>query len=114
MPGLAPRENNSAKPTCASAGPRGALYYRPNLAQCPPNDLDVQLKAGNLLLAARKLRQPAAELTLRRKFSRRLDALVVRGNALAGLRSFDDALGVEQAIKLDPDWSVSYTNSGVA
>ena len=40
--------------------------------------------------------------------------MVLRGNALAGLRSFDDALeSIEQAIKLDPDRGATYTNLGL-
>ena len=53
-----------------------------------PNDLDVQLKAGNLLLAARKPEDAVARADAALKVQPgNIDALVLRGNALAGLRS---------------------------
>ena len=87
------------------SGPRTSL----------PNDVDVQLKAGNLLLAARKPEDAVARADAALKVQPgNIDALVLRGNALAGLRSFDDALeSIEQAIKLDPDRGATYTNLGL-
>jgi len=94
---------------------RGALDQFVRASDLLPNDLDVQLKAGNLLLAARKPEDAVARADAALKVQPgNIDALVLRGNALAGLRSFDDALkSIEQAIKLDPDRGATYTNLGL-
>ena len=94
---------------------RGALDQFVRASDLLPNDVDVQLKAGNLLLAARKPEDAVARADAALKVQPgNIDALVLRGNALAGLRSFDDALeSIEQAIKLDPDRGATYTNLGL-
>jgi len=79
-----------------------------------PSDVDVQLNAGNLLLAARKPEEAAARADAALKIQpQNIDALILRGNALAGLNSYEKALeAVEQAIRLDPNRGATYTALG--
>jgi tetratricopeptide (TPR) repeat protein len=80
-----------------------------------PDDLDVQLTAGSYLLAAKqfddaKLR---AEAVLARDDDN-LQAHVLLGNALAGLRNLDQAIQeIEQAIELDPTRGATFANLGL-
>lgn len=86
----------------------GALGETVRAADLMPNDVDAQLKAGALLLAARhwgdaKDRADKA-LTINPKS---VDALVLKANALAGLTDLDGALKeMQQALTLDPRSSV--------
>jgi tetratricopeptide (TPR) repeat protein len=94
---------------------QGALEEMVRAADLLPDDFEVQVEAGNLLLAARRpedaLARAQAALKLRPES---VDALVLRGNALAGLSSFDDALrAIEQAIRIAPERGATYTNLGL-
>jgi FimV-like protein len=79
-----------------------------------PSDVDVQLNAGKLLLADRRPAEALARADSALKTEpENVDALVLRGNALSGLNSFEDALdSIEQAIKLDPGRGTTYTDLG--
>jgi len=94
---------------------RAALEEYVRAADLLPDDAVVQLKAGNLLLAARKPEDAMARAdAVLRAHPDNVDALVLRGSALAGLSSYDDALtAIEQAIKIDPDRGATYTNLGL-
>jgi tetratricopeptide (TPR) repeat protein len=80
-----------------------------------PTDAGVQLSAGAYLLLARKwedsLARADAALKLRPDS---VPAHVLRGNALAGLTSFDEALkAIEEAIRLNPSQGDTFTNLGL-
>jgi tetratricopeptide (TPR) repeat protein len=91
---------------------RGSFDEFVRAADLLPNDVDVQLTAGNLLLMARQPQEAVARADGALKVQpENIDALVLRGNALAGLTSFDEALkSIEQAIKLDTDRGTTYTS----
>ena len=79
-----------------------------------PNDTDVQLTVGGLRLVGRQFddARAIAEKILARDPSNVL-ALVLRANAIAGLKNPNDAVkDLEEAIKLDPAGSELYTNLG--
>ena len=92
---------------------RGAFDEYVRAADLLPADVNVQLNAGNLLLATKHPQEALARADAALKVEpQNIDALVLRGNALAGLRSFDEALkAIEEAIRLDPDRGVTYTGS---
>ena len=94
---------------------RGAFDEFVRAADLLPEDVDVQVKAGNLLLAARKPEEAMARAdTALKRQPENVEALVLRGSALAGLSSYDEALGaIEQAIKIDPERGATYTNLGL-
>jgi len=81
-----------------------ALHHRVRAADLLPNDVDAQLKAGSLLLAADKFQDAQARADKALAIDlRSADALVLRANALALLNNVDDAIKqVQQAIALDP------------
>ena len=69
-----------------------------------PDNLDLQVAAGNYLLAARRFdeAQNRAETVLKRD-AKNVRAQVLLGNALGGLRQFDEAIAeIEQAIDSSP------------
>jgi tetratricopeptide (TPR) repeat protein len=79
-----------------------------------PDDIDVQITAGGLRLLANQFddAKAIAEKILARDASN-VRALVLRGNALAGLKNVPDAVAdIEEAIKLDPKGAALYTNLG--
>ena len=94
---------------------RGALEESVRAADLLPADVEVQLRAGNLLLAARKSAEAMDRADAVLKIQpENVDALVIRGTALAGLSSFDEALkAIEQAIELAPDRGATYANLGL-
>lgn len=92
----------------------GALREFVRAADLLPSDLSVQLNAGRLLLAGRKpgdaLGRADAALEIEPD---NIDALVLRGNALSGLNSFEEALdAIDEAIKLDPGRGTTYIDLG--
>jgi putative PEP-CTERM system TPR-repeat lipoprotein len=90
----------------------GALREIVRAADLLPDDLDVQLKAGNLLLAAGRFEdaRSRAEHVLARDRSN-ASGHVLRGNALAGLKDLDGALNeLEEAIATDPTLAATYTS----
>ena len=91
----------------------GALGESVRAADLLPNDADAQLKAGSLLLLARRAEDAKARADKAlAKAPKNVDALVLRANAMAGLRDLDGALKeMEQALSLDPRSSFQ-TNLG--
>ena len=90
----------------------GAFREFVTAAELMPDRRDVQLKAGRLLILARQF-DDAVKCAdrLLAKDSRDVDALLIRGNAMAGLRDLDGALAeVENAIGLNPQNSAAFTN----
>lgn len=94
---------------------RRALGEYVRAADILPENLDVQIKAGNLLLLARRFEDAKARArTVLKKDPQSIPGLILLGNALAGLRNLDDAVLVtEKAIQLQPTRSGSYSNLGV-
>jgi tetratricopeptide (TPR) repeat protein len=93
---------------------RGALDQYVRAADLLPEDVDVQIAAATLLLAARKPEDAVARADAALKVQPdNVTALVLRGNALAGLSSFDEALkSIDEAIRLDPNRGATYTSLG--
>lgn len=92
---------------------RGALAEMVRASDLLP-DTDVQLQAGNFLLLAR--RYDEAKARAEGVLSREPDntqALVLKANALAGLRDLDAAVSaMERAIARDPANGLSYASLG--
>jgi putative PEP-CTERM system TPR-repeat lipoprotein len=79
-----------------------------------PQRLDVQLRAGTVLLLARRFddAKVRAEKVLASE-PRNVDAQIIKANALAGLKDLEAALAeVEEAIRMDPGRSTSFTALG--
>ena len=90
-----------------------AEYIR--AADLLPNDISVQLIAGNYLLAARRpsdaLSRAEAALAID---PGNVEAHVLRGNALGGLNEFEKALAeIEEALRLDPSRGSTYAQLGL-
>jgi tetratricopeptide (TPR) repeat protein len=82
----------------------GALAESVRAADLLPGDVDAQLKAGALLLTARKPQDAKARADKALAINpKSVDALVLRANSLAGLTDLDGALKeMQQALSLDP------------
>jgi tetratricopeptide (TPR) repeat protein len=92
-----------------------ALEEYVRAADLLPEDVKLQVTAGNYLLAARRFddAKVKAEFVLERN-PREVEAQVLLGNALAGLRSLDQAIEeIEEAIRLDPSRGATYTNLAI-
>jgi putative PEP-CTERM system TPR-repeat lipoprotein len=79
-----------------------------------PENLEVQLTAGGYLLLAGRLDEARAraEAVLKHD-AKNVQAHVLLGNALAGLKDFEAAVSeIEEAIELEPGRSASYTTLG--
>src|SRR5450759_3295139 len=79
-----------------------------------PNDAAAQLKAGQLLLLAGRYEEARARARkILDKNPKHVEAQILFANALAGVKDLDGAIKeLEQAIALDPQRSLSYTNLG--
>ena len=79
-----------------------------------PDDVQIQMKAGSLLLLGGRFddaRARAAKVI--EKDSRNIEAQVLLANALAGLRDVEGALAqIEDALRVDPNRSGTYTSLG--
>lgn len=79
-----------------------------------PNNVDVQLKAGALLLIAGQFEdaRTRADRALALDVGN-VQAQILRANAIAGLKDLDGAVReIEEAIQLDPQQSTTYSNLG--
>ena len=79
-----------------------------------PSSLDAQLKAGQMLLLAKHFEdaRTRADKALGLD-SRNVQALILRGASLAGLKDVDSAIAQpEEAVELDPDRSGTYNDPG--
>jgi tetratricopeptide (TPR) repeat protein len=77
-------------------------------------DPQVQIKSGNLLLLARRFddAKARAEKALAAD-SKNVEAQILLANSLAGMKDLDGAVTqLEEAIRLNPDRSATYTNLG--
>jgi len=80
-----------------------------------PGDVQLQLTAGAYALAVRRPEHALvrADKALQQE-PNNIQAHLLRGNALAGLSSFDDALkSIEEAIRLDPGQGTTFTQLGL-
>ncbi len=83
-------------------------------ADLMPDDVAVQIKAGQFLLLAGQFEdaKSRAEKALM-KSPRSVDGLVLRANAMAGLRDIDGAVKeIEQAIAVDPRQPLAHASLG--
>jgi putative PEP-CTERM system TPR-repeat lipoprotein len=90
----------------------GGEYIR--AADLLPDDLPLQVKAGNFLLLAGRFddAKARAEKALQRD-PQNIDAQIVSANALAGLKDVDGAVAqIEDALRVDPDRSGTYSSLG--
>jgi tetratricopeptide (TPR) repeat protein len=90
-----------------------AEYIR--AADLLPDDREVQLKAGTYLLTARRFDEAKARAeAVLQADARNVEAQVLLGNALAGLRNLDQAITeIEEAIRIDPLRGATYTSLGM-
>jgi tetratricopeptide (TPR) repeat protein len=98
----------------ATGDVRNALRESVRAADVLPDSVDAQVRAGSLLLYARQYPEARARaVAALAKDSKNPRALVLLGNALAGLKDVDGAIEqVEQAIDEDPQLMLSYANLG--
>ena len=89
-----------------------AAYMR--AADVPSAPLEAQLKAGQVLLLARQYGDARSRaLAILEKEPGHPQALLLLGNALAGLKSVDEAVAANRrALALDPDRAGMYVNLG--
>ncbi|HET9215869.1 MAG TPA: tetratricopeptide repeat protein, partial [Terriglobia bacterium] len=94
---------------------RNALAESVRAADLLPDDSEAQLKAGLLLLLADQFQDARTRATtVLAKDTKNPRALILLGNALAGLKDLDAAVEqVEQAIDENPQLTLSYANLGV-
>jgi tetratricopeptide (TPR) repeat protein len=80
-----------------------------------PQDVKVQLTAGSYMLAARRFDDAKAKADFVLSSNpRNVEAQVLLGNALAGLRDMKQAIQeIEEAIRLDPNRGATYTNLAI-
>jgi cellulose synthase operon protein C len=92
-----------------------ALSEYVRAADLLPDDVGLQLTAGNYLLAARRVDEALARAEAVIKVQpNNLEAHVLRGNALGGLNDLDRALAaMEEALRLDPTRGATYTQLGL-
>lgn len=92
-----------------------ALHAYVRAADTLPDDIELQLTAGNYLLLARHAddARARAEVVLKRD-PKNVRAHILLGNALAGLKDLEKAVAeIEEAIRLDPSRGATYTSLGV-
>ena len=100
----------------AAAGDRrGALREYVRAADLLRSNTGVQLEAAKHLLAAGQFEDAASRVQrVLDEDPKHVEALVLRGSALAGLRDVEGAVRqVEQAVTLDPDRALTHTNLAV-
>jgi putative PEP-CTERM system TPR-repeat lipoprotein len=99
----------------AANEPRNALSTLIKASDLAPDNVEVNLKAGNLLLVARRFQDAKTRArNILVKDPKNVRGLVLLGNALAGLRSFDEAVDVAQrAALIDPERGGLFGNVGV-
>jgi tetratricopeptide (TPR) repeat protein len=80
-----------------------------------PNDPAVQLRAGQVLLVARRYPEARDRAdTVLQKDPKNVQALILMGNALANLKDFSGAISeLEEAIEADSQRTLTYANLGV-
>jgi tetratricopeptide (TPR) repeat protein len=109
-----PARKQLAEAYARSDDPRRAFDEYIYAADLLPNDVELQLTVGAYALAVHRPEHALAraEKLLSRE-PNNIQAHLLRGNALAGLSSFDDALkAIEEAIRLDPARGTTFTELG--
>src|SRR5688572_18546872 len=101
--------------TLAALGDRsGALDEYVRAADLLPDDVDLQIAAGAMLLESGQATDALsrAEAALRKQPDS-VAAHLLKGNALAGLKDFEKALdAIDEAVRLDPSRGATYTQLG--
>jgi len=92
----------------------GALREYVRAADVLTNDASAQIKAGQLLLMAGKFEDAKTRANAALALdANNVDAMVLVGNSLAGLKDLDGAIGeYQEAIALDPAKDTPYLNLG--
>jgi len=98
-----------------SADAKGALSSYVRASDIAPTDIGINLKAGNLLLVARRFQDAKTRArNVLVKDPTNVAGLVLLGNSLGGLQSLDEAADVaERAAELDPTRAGLLGNLGV-
>jgi tetratricopeptide (TPR) repeat protein len=111
---LGPARFKLAEAYAQSGDPRNALREYVRAADLMPNDLEAQLRAGNGLLAAGQFPEAKTRaLAALAKDSKNVRAIILMGNAMAGMKDLDGAISqVQDAIDADPRETLVYTNLG--
>ena len=99
----------------AAGDPRGALSAYVRASDLATDNVAVNLKAGNLLLVARRFQDAKTRArNVLIKDPKNVAGLVLLGNSLAGLQSVDEAVDVaKRAVELDPNRAGLLSNLGV-
>src|SRR5262245_58379609 len=94
--------------------PAGAYREYIRAADLMPDNVESQLKAGQMLLLARKFEDAKDRVDrILTNDPNNVQAQTLRGSALAGLKDLDSAIAqIEEAIELDPDPSGTYDSLG--
>jgi tetratricopeptide (TPR) repeat protein len=94
---------------------KNALTEYVRAADLLPEDVNVQLRAGRLLVAAGRFEEAKTRATAAlQKEPQNVNGLIVLGNSFAGLKDIDSAVvQVQQAIDEDPRLTFGYTNLGM-
>jgi putative PEP-CTERM system TPR-repeat lipoprotein len=94
---------------------KGALSSYVRASDLAPTDIPINLKAGNLLLVARRFQDAKTRArNILVKDSKNVAGLVLLGNALGGLQNLDEAADVaKRAADLDPSRAGLLGNLGV-
>lgn len=89
----------------ANGEPRKALAAYVRAADLAPDNVEANVKAGNLLLVARRFEDAKTRArAIVNKDPRNVRGLILLGNALAGLHDLDDAVTVaRRVVALDPE-----------
>jgi putative PEP-CTERM system TPR-repeat lipoprotein len=92
-----------------------ALREYARAADLLPNDTRAQLKAGDFLLLAGRYEDAKARAErVVKSDPKNIDAHILMGNAMAGLKDLETAVKqLQEAINLDPKQSKTYINLGV-
>jgi tetratricopeptide (TPR) repeat protein len=101
--------------TLAALGDRTrALEEYVRAADLLPDDVDLQIAAGTILLESGRATDALsrADAALHKQPDS-VPAHLLKGNALAGLRDFEKALdAIDEAVRLDPSRGATYTQLG--
>jgi tetratricopeptide (TPR) repeat protein len=94
--------------------PAGAYREYIRAADLMPDNVESQLKAGQMLLLGRQFEDAKARADrILANDPKNVQAQILRGSALAGLKDLDSAIAqIEEAIELDPDRSGTYDSLG--
>lgn len=98
-----------------AGNPEAAYREYMRAADLMPGNLGAQLEAGQMQLRARRFDEAKARADrLLASEPLNVQAQILRGNALAGLKDLESAIvQMEEAVKLNPDRSPTYESLGV-